>query len=872
MSPTPPAATTLQADVTPTLRVQTPDGSKDYRLLAPTLTLGRNPDNDIVLPQPYVSGRHAQLVRQGNHYDIIDLGSKLGLTAAGHKITTQSLAPGDVINIGAEISLTYLAAETTPEYSLPLSLRGRNLLKIGRAADNDAMIAHPLVTRYHAQIRREKGALILSDLGSTNGTFVNGKAITGDRSLRVGDVIRIGPCNLILNIDESIAIANDTGNLRLDALDLVKVVAGGKTLLDHISLSILPREFVVVAGVSGGGKSTLLDALNGFRPATGGSVLVNGVDLYQNFDAYRTELGYVPQKDIIHMELSVEQALDFAARLRMPEDTTTKERQQRVQEVMAELGLTKRRDVAVKALSGGQLKRVSMGVELLTKPSLFFLDEATSGLDPGTEADVMQLLRRLADDGRTILLITHATENVRLCNLVVFLAAGGKVAYFGPPDQAPSFFGVTSFNQIYAKVERERDPDAWQTDYLNSPQYQTYVVGRQASVPKPDSPGSRRRPAQRTQPKWLSGLRQFLILSQRNLAVLLRDRVSLLLMLTIAPILGLLDLVTWNRQLFDVQAGNAGQAITMLFTTALIAVMVGSLTTMREIAKEQDIYRRERMIGLKILPYILSKVLISVVLAIFQAGIFLLFKHLAISFPTGHLVPEYVTLLLATIAGMVMGLLVSAIAPNQTIAPLLIILFLIPQVTFGGGIVPVPKLPGLGQVVNLVTITKWPFEALVSITGIGKDVAQDPCWQISAAQREQLSDADKAKCQCLGSNVFKSCNFPGIRDTFVAEVNQAEPIEPDRPPAPDNPAEFPAFKTALDQYDKKIKDWKEEYRLWMVRRENALGEAEGIIDQLNRDYGFMFDVKVWGHWLMLTLMMLGMLAAILVIQKRKDVI
>jgi ABC transport system ATP-binding/permease protein len=333
-----------------------------------------------------------------------------------------------------------------------------------------------------------------------------------------------------------------------------------------------------------------------------------------------------------------------------------------------------------------------------------------------------------------------------------------------------------------------------------------------------------------------------------------------------------LDLVTWNRQLFDVQSGNAGQAVTMLFTTALIAVMVGSLTTMREIAKEQDIYKRERMIGLKVLPYILSKVFISLVLAILQAGIFLLFKHLAISFPVGNLGPEYVTLLLATMDGMVMGLLVSAIAPNQTIAPLLIILFLIPQVTFGGGIVPVSKLPGLGQVVNWVTITKWPFEALVSITGIGKDVAQDPCWQLSEAKREQLSDADKARCQCLGPNVFKSCNFPGIRNTFVAEVNQAEPAEPARPPAPDNPAEFPAFKTALDQYDQKIKDWKEDYRLWMVRRENALGEAEGIIDQLNRDYGFMFDIKVWGHWLMLTLMMLGMLAAILVIQKRKDVI
>ncbi|WP_216086725.1 ATP-binding cassette domain-containing protein [Halothece sp. PCC 7418] len=129
-----------------------------------------------------------------------------------------------------------------------------------------------------------------------------------------------------------------------------------------MSLSINQREFVVVAGVSGGGKSTLMDALNGSRPATSGTVLVNAMDLYQNYNAYRSQIGYVPQKDIVHTDLTVHEALDFAAQLRMPTDTTVQERQQRLDEVLEELRLTHRRDVPIKALSGGQLKRVSIGL------------------------------------------------------------------------------------------------------------------------------------------------------------------------------------------------------------------------------------------------------------------------------------------------------------------------------------------------------------------------------------------------------------------------------------------------------------------------------------------------------------------------------
>ena len=811
---------------------------QEFLLDSDLVRVGRSSDNNLVLDELHISRYHVHIALKPDGYVIIDLGSSRGTQVNNDDLlpnTPRLLVNGDVIRIGSFV-LRFLTevSETPPSFrseTLPssqlrestiatrflpstsainsapitvLDLRGRDTLKLGRDLQNDTVIDHPSVSRFHAAIERKDGSLLITDLGSTNGTFVNGKQITSDRVLRPGDTIRIGPSRLVLNIDETISRHNEEGHLRLDAVNLRKVVGKGTTILNDVSLSILPREFVAIAGVSGGGKSTLLDALNGFRPATGGTVLVNGIDLYKNFNAYRTELGYVPQDDIIHKELTVGQALDYAARLRMPADTTPAERQQRLQEVLEDLELTQRRDVPVKNLSGGQRKRVSIGVELITKPSLFFLDEATSGLDPGTEAQLMRLLRKLADQGRTILLITHATKNVRLCDMVVFLAKGGRVTYFGPPADAPQYFGVKEFDEIYDKVEDESSPEEWQQRYQQSEQYQKYVVDRQRDLEQPQTNGKRLRLKQQlpgSQIKRISAWRQLLILSQRNLAILMRDRASLILMLAIAPILGLLDFVTWRRTLFDPDQGDVGQAVTMLFVAALIAVMVGSLATMREIVKELEIYRRERAIGLQIIPYILSKIWIGVLLALYQAAIFVLAKKLAVDIPGGSdvLLDMYITLVLATIAGMMMGLLVSAISPNQNIAPLLTIIFLVPQITFGGGMLPVQTFGPSGQAINRSTLTKWPFEALVTITGLGRGIATDPCWQLPEAQRKDLTEAEKSdRCQCLGPKLFKSCNFPGIKAKYDPAVDRPEPAKPTAPGDPPNdPQKFSAYRDRI---------------------------------------------------------------------------
>ncbi|WP_299416310.1 FHA domain-containing protein [Acaryochloris sp. IP29b_bin.148] len=875
---------------------------RDFPLTQNEVSLGRSPDNHLILGDDLsVSRHHAQIKYTGTEYVVTDLNSSDGTYVNGIQLVPhapRTLVMGDQVRIGNyELIFSVLAAaqpspsaaaQKTTISGVPdvdsgaaltqarhLDLKGRDTLTLGRDPLNDMTINHPSVSRFHAQIKKQDGSYIVLDLNSTNGTFLNGKQIAGHHPLRVGDTIRVGPTNLSFNLNETLFHSNEEGNLRLDAVGLNKVINKDLNLLQDISLSIHAREFVVIAGVSGGGKSTLLDALNGFRPATSGNVLVNGTDLYRNFNAYRSEIGYVPQRDIVHMELTVEQALDFAAQLRMPNDTNRAERKMRVNEVLQDLGLAHRRSVPIKSLSGGQIKRVSIGVELLTKPSLFYLDEATSGLDPGTEAELMQLLRELADQGRTILLITHATDNVTMCDQVVFMARGGYLAYYGPPKEAPQYFGVEKFNQIYSKVEHELSPQEWQQRYLKSPLYQKYVAQRQQSLGASGVQRGTKRLRQQApgaQVKTISSWRQFLILSKRNIAILMRDRVSLALMLAVAPILGLLDLVTWSQPLFSTEDGDASLALTMLFTTILFAVMVGALPTMREIVKEVDIYRRERIIGLQIVPYVFSKVWVSVLLALYQGGIFLLFKIIAVKdLPSepGILLGMYLTITFSVIAGMLLGLLGSAAAPNQSVAPILVLVFLIPQIIFGGGVLPIDTFGPPGKVLNQLSLTKWPFEALSTLSGAGIDVAEDPCWQdVTSGKVKEYDDIEedrKKSCDCMGESVFKKCEFPGILLEYDPIVDQPKPKQPQQPTGDD--ARVPG---AFDQFNQDLEQYQEDLTDWSLKRNGAISAAEGLINGINEQFSNTFKVNVNEHLGIFGIFIFAIFVLTLAVQKAKD--
>ncbi|MDS3862239.1 FHA domain-containing protein [Thermosynechococcaceae cyanobacterium BACA0444] len=920
-----------RASRVPSVLVRTEAWAQEFILEMPMVLLGSHSSVDILVDTIGIAPVHIRLQEQSEHCLITYLGdAPQGLMSGGQPVTEWQLRKGETINLGPAATLTYeglklpeqikrervwldrLAATqmaltgdqnipVATEVGLPeevdlttpmktVALSRLNTLSIGRDSSNDLVIEHPSVSRFHAKIDRQQGSLVLTDLESCNGTFVNGKAITEVTSLRVGDVIRIGSDRLILNIDETLTQYVEAGHLRLDVVGLSKVIGDGKRILNDIPLSILPREFVAILGPSGSGKSTLLDALNGLRPATNGSVMINGTDLYQNYDAYKTQLGYVPQKNIIHEELTLFQALDYAAQLRMPPDTTSTERKKRIQVVLGELGLSHRADVPIRQLSGGQQRRACMGAELLTQPSLFFLDEVTSGLDPGTEADMMQLLRQLADQGRIILIISHATQNIRECDLVIYMAAGGYLAYFGPPERMLPYFRETfrdrlqgvplrDFADLYRALDREKNPNAptateLANRYQQSSLCQTFIANRQtflSQIPKTNTKTTIRSPKKKQ--RRVSPWQQFLVLSQRNLTILRQDRTHLLLTLLIAPVLALLDFITWGRDIFDSAQGSADEALTMLFATALVAVMIGSMTTMRDLVREIEIYRRERMTGLQMLPYIFSKVAVALILAIYQAATYLLVTKLAVNIPGGWDITFqiYITIVLAIFGGMIMGLLVSAVAPNQNIVPLILLFFLVPQIIFSGGIQPLSSLGPVGQVLNRVTVLKWPYETLVSLSGLGRDVAKDACWQKTSEERDNLTEAQEKDCACFGESIFRQCNFPGIQKQYNSAVDQAEPPKPKSPgDPPSNPTELKSYSDDLKTYQEQMDTWQDDYTTWQKQRSKAINGAEELINQINKKQGHMFAVDVGRHWLYQGFVIVGMLILIPILQRRRD--
>jgi ABC-type multidrug transport system ATPase subunit/pSer/pThr/pTyr-binding forkhead associated (FHA) protein len=752
----------LLIDVEPsrsTLSVSTREGVQEYPLEGSPLIMGRDPSTDIHISRPIVSRRHARLERAGPGYVITDLDSVNGLTWEDRPISKLLLADGDELWISDEICLSYrivprpveeAALQASVEEAAPINatfvgvetpitglrkidLRDQATLNIGRGSENDLRLDYPTISRRHARISRTGERYVIEDLRSSNGTFVNGELIEPGQTypLHPGNTMRIGPIKFIF-APETVQLVDESRDLRLDALHLNQFVSKDVNLLQDISLSIQPREFVAVVGVSGAGKSTLLTALAGIRPASDGAVLVNGTDLYGQFDTFRSELGFVPQDDIIHKELTAERALDYAARLRLPGDTSTAERQELVQEELQTLGLAERRDVPVGQLSGGQRKRVSIGVERLTRPGLFFLDEATSGLDPGTENQLMRLLRQLADEGQTILLITHATKNVMMCDRVIFLAAGGNLAYFGPPSQALTYFDVTDFDESYEKLQDQRSPQEWAEQYRRSPQYQEYIKRRlqreYGELPEAGSkPASRVSP--RSKAKGPSALRHFTVLTARYLDIIRSDRTNLLLMLLIAPILASMDLIAWPRDIFDPVTGDASRAMVMLFLAAIIPFLVGALSSVREIVKEKAIYQRERTVNLRIIPYLLSKVSVGLLFALYHAAALLVFKLVAVDIShigVDGIALYFVMLVLAALSGVMWGLLISSIAPREEQAMLLVIVVVVVQMVFSGGILPLDQLGQAGEGIGYATSSKWAFEGLTDVTQVKRGDCDDP--------------------------------------------------------------------------------------------------------------------------------------------------
>lgn len=785
----------------------------EEQLTQSVMSIGRDTNNDIIINDDIVSRKHFQIQEQNGLYYLIHPYPGTFETAngffykgkqyQGKEQVRQLLTNGDVIRIGdatgsngSMVNIMFDdgsgdVSELLP--SEPTYTLNKPRITIGRKQSNDVCLPHETVSAEHAFLEEQRQGYRIVDNGSTNHVFVNGTLVTHALDLNKDDVIQIGPFKLTYT--GTTLKCDNSRSIRIEAQKLSKVVKGkrvngarkkDRALLRDVSFVIPSRSFVALVGGSGAGKSTLLKALSGLQPVQG-NVYYNGYDYYKSLSAFNTQLGYVPQDDIVHRELTVQDALYYGAKLRLPQDFTEQEISKRIEEVIEKVDLGGHEKKLITRLSGGQRKRVSIALELLANPGVFFLDEPTSGLDPGLDRKMMKLLRELADQGKTVVLVTHATNNINVCDYVCFMGEGHLV-YFGPPHQARKFFGKDDFADIYNELDNKANCEKWSNDFRKSVDYQTYIakpLAQQAS-------SRNKQPQQRLlhrvkQNRFIS---QWWFLCKRYLNLLKNDRWNLGILLLQAPLIALIifgfvwygigrggfnvnnvvscprtkqvftkegypDVPTVYSPSVSVDCGQLkhilettpqgrafashnggvqkalqdfivpgpGDAPIILFIMAFAAVMCGCINSSREIVKEDPIYRRERAVNIGIFPYLLSKVTVLGSLCLFQSAALVVIVSFADSFPHGTIFPGefevYITIALTSLAGLMLGLMVSALVPNSDRAMSILPLLLLPQVVFSGTLFPLSNTTL--QVLGMMFPVRWSMAALGSTVGIHSD-------------------------------------------------------------------------------------------------------------------------------------------------------
>ncbi|KDN72706.1 ABC transporter ATPase [Streptomyces olindensis] len=621
------------------------------------------------------------------------------------------------------------------------------VMRIGRALENELVVSDLQVSRHHAEFHAmPDGRMEIRDLGSHNGTYVNGQPIPkgGSQLLGPSDVVGVGHSTFRI-VGDRLEEFVDTGEVSFSARHLTVTVDGGKQILKDVSFGVPEKSLIAVIGPSGSGKSTLLKALTGYRPANQGEVLYDNRNLYKQFAELRQRIGLVPQDDILHKELTVKKALKYAAKLRFPADTTGAEREARIDEVLRELKLDIHKDKKVTSLSGGQRKRVSVALELLTKPSLIFLDEPTSGLDPGMDRDVMQLLRGLADDGRTVLVVTHSVAELALCDKLLVMAPGGSVAYFGPPEEALNFFGYDTWADVFSAFENYRDYD-WAGRWKGSQHYQMYAADIDAVAPQ----SVQVPPMQAMKPPkpqgWMS---QFVTLVRRYVSVIASDKGFLALMVILPAVLGAVSLlIDPDRGLLpnpeNPQTGRIipnGTATTVLLILAVGACFAGAANSVRELIKERVIYERERATGLSRSAYLMSKVFVLGMITVLQGLLVGVIGFSSREIPEEGLVLGSATLVELSIpimalgfTSMMFGLIISSLVKTAEKTMPLLVMFAIIQVVFTGCLFTLHGSIGVNQFSFLMP-SRWAVAASGATLDFNKisppETAgdNDPLWE-----------------------------------------------------------------------------------------------------------------------------------------------
>lgn len=665
------------------------------------LTVGSAPDNGVVVDHPLVGAHHLSIEWRGHGWWVVCDDPSTPAYAAGSVVTELLVSSSARVRLGdPDIGpALYIVLGSMGEQPITAVVDG--ILTIGRTPENEVVVDDPLVSRHHARVITHADGLVIEDLGSSNGTYVDGDRIAHAR-LVAGATVTIGNTDflvsgrsLVRRPAQQVAVPGTAGGSGgLDVRGVGLTVDGGKRLLGDIGFSARPGTLTAVIGPSGAGKSTVSGVVAGMVRPTEGVVCFEGHDVHADYDALRTRIGMVPQQDVLHHKLTLRQALGFAAELRLPPDLSANDHRAVIADVLTELQLLEHVDTRIDRLSGGQRKRASVAMELLTGPSLLILDEPTSGLDPALDRQVMASLRRLADAGRVVLVVTHSLTHLAMCDQVLLLAPGGRTAYLGSPEGISTAMGTADWAEIFAHVSAH--PETAHREYLRR-------SGSQGDLPYPvrgSGPQPRRRLAAQPQS---GALRQCSTVVRRQCRVILADPGYLTFLAVMPVVLGLLTLVIPGSVGFDVNrvADTAGEALQILVILVIGATFMGTAITVRDLVGERDIFERERAVGLRPDAYLAAKIVVYVVVVAVQTAVMAAITYLGKGVPTGGvtgLAPvELVVSLAATGAvGVLVGLAISVTvrSAEQTMPPLVILV--ISQLVFSGGLFRLTA-PGLAQ-------------------------------------------------------------------------------------------------------------------------------------------------------------------------------
>ena len=680
----------------------------------------------------YVNGKKIDRMRLGADPVALMLGSPQSGALVQARVITQAPA-FDAFPADEAEGVTVMGPSKNPFYDpaqtpAPIPAVQGPAISFGRDPGSTFIINDVYASRQHARAVPRDGGFIVEDLNSINGTFVNGVPIK-NAFVTEGDRVTIGNTDFLCLGGKFIrARAHNASAGGLEVTGLGYVHPGGKKALSDITLRAQRGTLTAVIGPSGAGKSTLARVLVGLNPSSEGTVLFDEFDLKEHYEAVKTRIGLVPQDDVVHPQLTLGNALRYAADIRLPDDVDKEGRQRQIADAVTQLGLEPYQAQRIDKISGGQRKRVSVAMELLTQPSLLVLDEPTSGLDPALDRQVMRMLRDLADADRTVVVITHSVACLSQCDQILLLAPGGLTAYLGPPDEITAFFGTAEWGDIFQQITDE--PEA---------AHQRWLAKANAG-------------AQRAEPRLLAAphraasrgagwLRQFTTLVTRQVNLMLADRAYVIILAALPIVVGLLPyVVASDVGLREVPAGDASNSYepqTVLALLILGSTFIGVAMSIRDLVGERSIYLREKAVGLRPSAYLVAKLTVYGAFSIVSTVLMTLVSTIVVKPPTTQVVgfgppllELMVPLVLTTWASAALGLLVSSfVKTSDQVMPLLIAVLLI-ELVFSGGIVPMGGKGAL-DVVSKVTPSRWGLAAAAA--GIGLNELQAPSLPPGAA-------------------------------------------------------------------------------------------------------------------------------------------